>query len=93
MDLQGEGIMAELHVLKTAVDNERMDSIDILEEILAEAKAGNIQSVLIAIVKPDTAMGSTWSSGTAGLMLGAIRMLEHQFIKEAIDGEDGDGSV
>lgn len=87
--MQGEGIMAEVRVLQTVMDKEKLDAIEVLEDVLAEAKAGNVQSVAIAIVAPDSTLGTAWSSGGAGLMLGAMRYLESELIKDGIDRVNG----
>jgi hypothetical protein len=69
--------MAELRVLPTFAAEVQADVIDVLEECLKRARAGEIVSVSVAMVKADKMTISTRFSKSDCLpaMLGAISIL------------------
>jgi hypothetical protein len=79
----------EVVQLKPVADKEKESTIEVLEEMIKQAREGHIQSVGIAVLRPDGSTGTAWSDATASGLLAAISLLNHRLIK-AIDFEDGD---
>ena len=76
--------MADLHVIEAEPPGE--DVLAKLRETLAEAEAGNLSSVAIAVVYRDGSTGSAWSSPpSAGLQLGSVTALQARLAKRIID--------
>jgi hypothetical protein len=67
----------------TMTDQESV--VFILEDLLEEARAGKIQAVGVAIIRPDLSMHSSWSESHAAVLLGGISVLQHRVI-ESLDG-------
>ena len=62
------------------------DAIELLEEAIAEIKAGDITEVCIAFVTSDGGIGFESSEGKRAILLGAaISMAERNFHKDNID--------
>jgi hypothetical protein len=61
--------------------------VETLEEVLAEARAGDITAVAIAIVRPNGAINSTTSeTDDVGTLLGAITLMQGRVTRECDDG-------
>lgn len=55
--------------------------IDMLEELLARAKAGSITAMGVAFVNIDASISTRWSGGDQSIpMIAAISMLQHEFL-------------
>ena len=60
--------------------------VDTLEDVLSQAKDGNIRAVAIAIERPDSSTVTRWSIGIGssyGLLIGALEMLKVRLVKRA----------
>ena len=60
--------------------------VDTLEDVLSQAKDGNIRAVAIAIERPDSSTTTRWSIGIGssyGLLIGALEMLKVRLVKRA----------
>jgi hypothetical protein len=79
--------MAE--ILKLVKTNVSKDAVDILEQLLKEAKEGNIIAVGAAIVRPNGYVCSATSETEhVAQMLGAMELLKYRFISEAVERTD-----
>jgi hypothetical protein len=68
-------------LLKTAADHCNESVIERLNHVLERAKAGEVVAVGIAYVLHSGAISTTWSSSEpAAPLLGAIALLQHEFI-------------
>jgi hypothetical protein len=77
--------MNNVRVINTTVEQDRASVIETLEDALEDAKAGNIRSVAIAVVRPDLALNACWSdSDSAAPLIGAVALLQKRLI-EALD--------
>jgi hypothetical protein len=79
--------------LKTRIDSDRESAIETLEMILKMARAGDITEVAIAYVRPNSSINCCVSEntiGNAGLILGAVVMLQHR-LTNLLDEDDGEG--
>ena len=60
--------------------------VDTLEDVLSQAKDGNIRAVALAIERPDSSTTTRWSIGIGssyGLLIGALEMLKVRLVKRA----------
>lgn len=76
--------MAELR----AIDPEPLGKsvIDVLEHVLAKAKAGELSSVAVAYIHRDAAPGWNWSEvPNSSTLIGAIERLKHDLIGSVDD--------
>jgi hypothetical protein len=87
--------MAELKVVpftgpKKAIDEDREGAVNTIKEMLADAEKGRITAVSIAYVRPEGSVGTIWSPGEVGPMLGAVALLQFRLIDqlESIDEEE-----
>ena len=79
---------------KKRIDADKESAIETLEMVLQQAKAGDISEVAIAFVRPNSAINcfvSDNTMGNAGLILGAVAMLQYRLSK-MLDDEDGEAS-
>ncbi len=67
---------AEIHVFEPEKSIEQREAIEVLEEVLAEAKAGLVRSVAVAIVRPDGSSTGSWSSCGVTSMVGSIEIMK-----------------
>lgn len=76
--------MAELRALETRPAQIRLDVITELEQTLAEARLGEIQSVAIAMILADgtTARTRHSMSDNGPAMLGAITVLQRHVLQD-----------
>ena len=78
--------MAGLRVIENAQEIERKSVIETLEAALAEAIAGKIRGVAIAVLRPDMAMNATWSdSDAAAPLVGAVALLQKRIVSSLDD--------
>lgn len=78
--------MAELRVLETRTEEVRKDVVATIREVLAEAEAGKIKAVAIAVVNSDGSTASSWSqSDVFAALAGAITRLQHRLQVRADD--------
>jgi hypothetical protein len=78
------GLVAELHLLSAEPPGK--DVLAIIKEVLAEAEAGRLSSVAIAVVYRDGATGNCWSSPpNAGLQIGAVATLQAKLMRAVIE--------
>lgn len=64
--------------------------IEFLEELLAEARDGNIRSVAVAIEHMDGTTSDRWATGKYAYpvrLLGAAQLMQHRLAKRVIEGE------
>lgn len=55
--------------------------VDMLEELLARAKAGSITAMGVAFVNADGSVSTRWEGGDQTVpMIAAISMLQHEFL-------------
>ena len=74
--------MAELRVLETRPDAARRGVVELLEETLARAVAGEIQSVAIAFVEPSGTVKRSWSdTDNIGSLFGVVGWLHHSLLQ------------
>ena len=60
--------------------------VDTLEDVLSQAKDGNIRAVALAIERPDSSTTTRWSIGIGssyGLLIGALEMVKVRLVKQA----------
>ena len=65
--------------------------IETLNEVLKEAEEGNVNAVVVAVVRPNGAITCNSSEGeTVGLMVGALALAHHRILAatEAEDSSD-----
>lgn len=62
------------------------DAVSTLEELLAEAKRGEIETVAVAYVRPNRACGHVFSEGYCAPLLGAISRLSWR-LNKAVDDD------
>jgi hypothetical protein len=74
--------------LKLSIEREKESAIEILEEILTQAKLGQVQSVAIGVIRPDGTMGTGWSEGAASALLGAISLLNYRLLQSVEEDDD-----
>ncbi len=81
---------AQLTVLKTLADEDRESVVSVLEEALEAAKDGRYQAIAIACVGHDGTLFTEWSTvSNAGPVIGAISLLQHNFISGLKDLNGG----
>jgi hypothetical protein len=69
--------MADLHPIEPEIVDEGI--VDLLEDVLAAAREGEIASVAVAIVHRDGVAGARWSTrGSFVRILGAVDRLRHK---------------
>jgi len=74
--------MAEIHTLKTLLDQDKESVIELLETALKEARAGEIQAIAVAIVRPSSALNTAWSDNSnVSPLLGAALLLQHRLMR------------
>ena len=79
--------MAELHALKTLLDSDKESVIETLEEALKQARAGDVQAITIAVVRPNGSLNTSWSNNSnVSPMLGATLLLQHRLMRQLDDG-------
>ncbi len=77
---------AEIRALKTLTDEDKASVIEVLEDALAAAKDGRLQSIALAGVRPDGAVITKWSANSnSAPIIGAIAYLQHDFIRSLAD--------
>ena len=69
---------------------DQADATATLKEVLAEAEAGNVNAVSIAIVRPGGGITSTNSGGDLGGLLGALALAQYRLLAGAEDSDDCD---
>lgn len=70
--------MSVLQIVKPAPDD---GVVNLLEELLEEARAGKLRALAVAVVTTDLQIGSNWALGDSfASLLGAITSLQHDFI-------------
>jgi nicotinamidase-related amidase len=77
--------MAEIHKFETAEQIDRKSVVETLEEVLADARAGNIEAVVVSVVRPKGhATNCTWStsSAAASAMVGAASFTLHRLMRD-----------
>ena len=60
--------------------------VDTLEDVLSQARDGNIRAVALAIERPDSSTTTRWSIGIGssyGLLIGALEMVKVRLVKQA----------
>src|SRR5258708_5124145 len=63
--------------------------LETLKEVLEEAEAGNVNAVVVAVVRPNGAITCNSSEGeTVGLMVGALALAQHSLLA-ATEREEG----
>ncbi len=82
--------MAELRVLETKPQRAQQSVIDMLDEVRAEADAGKVHSIAIAIVLPDGSVNTSRSAAdNAPALLGALALAHSRLLKE-MEAEAGE---
>lgn len=61
---------------KSKLDNE--SAIELLESALEQARDGAITAVVLGYVRPDGTIGTSFSDGPAGPMMGVAGLLLHR---------------
>lgn len=64
--------------------------IGFLEELLAEARDGNIRSVAVAIEHMDGTTSDRWATGKYAYpvrLLGAAQLMQHRLAKRIVEGD------
>lgn len=73
--------MAEIVALKTERAAFREEVVSLLEQALAEARAGDVAAVAIAVVRPDGHVNCGFTDfDTAGPLLGSVALLQARLI-------------
>lgn len=73
---------AEIHALKTLLDSDKESVVELLETALKEARAGDIQAIALAVVRPSSALNTAWSDNSSvAPMLGATLLLQHRLMR------------
>lgn len=71
--------MGDLVALQTRPEKVAASVIERLEEVLAEARAGHVESVAVAVVNTDGTTSSCWSmTDNFPSLLGAVARLAHK---------------
>lgn len=75
--------MAEIRTLETRPMAVQKDVIELAEDLLARAKAGEIVELAATMVLPDGAVGTAWAGGgDYHRMLGGIETLRFRMMME-----------
>lgn len=78
--------IAEVTSLKTAKTRAQEDALRVLEIALADAQAGEIEAVAIAVVRPDGAANACWSTAENTItLLGSVDLLRGRIVKGLLD--------
>lgn len=73
---------ATLIPIRTEREAFRETVVTVLENLLAEARAGHVQAVACAFVRPDGAINAVNSEGDdVGRLLGATELLRYRMLK------------
>lgn len=77
--------MAEVHAFPGVTEPERpaklqpnTDAIELLEKTLAEARAGKIRSVAVAVVEEDTRTAQWWAGVHCHRLMASVMYLQHR---------------
>jgi hypothetical protein len=77
--------MSNVHTLETK-SPDQLSTIEVLEELLADAKSGRIRSVAAAYITTNNGANTVWSNSTVGHALaGTVAILQRRILIE-IDG-------
>jgi hypothetical protein len=76
--------MSHVLTIVSRPEQVRRDVVSVLEEFLADAKAGRLAGIAIAGIKPDLQAITHWSDCEhAAAMIGAVAILQHRLAAEA----------
>lgn len=76
--------MGDLHVLQSRLQRDNMSVIERVEEALEQAKAGEIRSIALAVVRPDFALNTAWSdcNDATGPLIAATVLLQKRLVEK-----------
>ena len=77
-------MIAEVHQLKTALTLDNESAIQVLEDVLQEAREGSISAVCVVFVRPDGSANTSTSTTTQfPALLGGLAIANFRLIAEA----------
>lgn len=73
---------AEIRVLENRATLDNRSVVETLEAALEQAKAGDIRSVALAVVRPTGACNTAWSdcNAAAAPLVGAVALLQKRLV-------------
>lgn len=81
--------MGKVVKLKVVPKRKYPDVVACLRSVMDEAKAGDVSSVAVAVVRPNGFINAMFSeSDNAPGMMGAVSLLQHRLIRQAEDEND-----